>query len=174
MEFKYELTKEDLLAFNLYHAKQSETVKSALFKQRFLVPIIFLLLPFILYWITGEFLIEVSISFMLVSILWLVFYPKYFYGYIKRNVSKVLDEGNNDNLLGNHLFTMAEDGFTEKSNAGETKVPWSGITKVEENEEYYFLFYSAMSAYIIPKRCLIDKTEQAEFKQLLRKSGFRV
>ena len=174
MEFEYEITKEDFLAFNLYHAKHSETVKNALFKQRFIVPIIFLFLPFVFYWITGEFLIEVSIGFMLISILWLVFYPKYFYGYIKRNVSKVLNEGSSDNLLGKRVFVITEDGFIEKSKAGETKVHWSGIEKVEENEKYYFLFYSVISAYIIPKRDLPDKDTQEEFKQALRKNGFRI
>lgn len=136
MELKYELKKDDYLAFNLHYVKHSKTIKQSLFMQRFLTPIIFLILPFVLFWITGEFMIGLFITFALISVIWIVFYPKYFYSQIKRNVKKMLNEGSNDNLLGQHVFISKEDGFIEKNRAEERKVSWSSIERVEENQDY--------------------------------------
>ncbi|ALC80213.1 YcxB family protein [Bacillus gobiensis] len=152
MELKYELTKDDYLAFNLHYMKHSKMIKQSLFMQRFLTPIIFLVLPFVLFWMTREFLIGFFITFVLVSIVWMAFYPKYFFAYIKKRLLKALNEGSNDNLLGQHVFIPSEDGLIEKNSAGERKTSWSGIERVEENDDYYFLFLSSMSAYILPKR----------------------
>ncbi|MGE8082038.1 YcxB family protein [Peribacillus loiseleuriae] len=171
MELKYEMTKDDHLAFNLHYVKHSKTIKQSLFMQRFLVPIIFLILPFVLFWMIGEFLIGFFITFALISIVWIVFYPKYFYGHIIRNVKKVLNEGSNDNLLGQHVFISTEDGFIEKSRVGETKIGWSSIERIEENEDYFFLFISTMNAYIVPKRSFPDKASQEDFKKMIDKAN---
>jgi hypothetical protein len=171
MELKYEMTKDDHLAFNLHYVKHSKTIKQSLFIQRFLVPIIFLILPFVLFWMMGEFLIGFLITLALISIVWIVFYPKYFYGHIIRNVKKVLNEGSNDNLLGQHVFISTEDGFIEKNRVGETKIGWSSIERIEENEDYFFLFFSTMNAYIVPKRSFPDKASQEDFKKMIDKAN---
>ena len=171
MELKYEMTKDDHLAFNLHYVKHSKTIKQSLSMQRFLVPFIFLILPFVLFWITGEFLIGFFITFALISVGWIVFYPKYFYGHIIRNVKKVLNEGSNDNLFGQHVFISTEVGFIEKNRAGETKIGWSSIERIEENEDYYFLFFSTMNAYIVPKRSFPDEASQEDFKQMINKAN---
>lgn len=170
MELKYEMTKDDYLAFNLYHAKHSKTVQNSLVMQRFLTPIFLLILPFLFSWITGEFLMGLFIIFVIISVLWVIFYPKYFYGYMEKNINKMMNEGNNKNLLGQHVFIANEDGFIEKNSVGESKVSWSSIEKVEENEDYYFLFLSTMSANIIPKRSFSNDASQEDFKRMVDKA----
>ena len=54
MELKFEMKKEDYLAFNLYYVHQSETVKRSLLIQRFLGPIIFLSFALLFSWWTKE------------------------------------------------------------------------------------------------------------------------
>lgn len=169
MEIKYELTKDDYLAFNLHYVKHSNTIKQSLFRQQFFTPIIFLILPFIFSWFMGEFSIGLSITFMLVSVVWMIVYPKYFYWHITRNVNKTLNEGENENLMGQHMFIGNDEGFIETNKAGERKVSWSSIERVEENDEYYFLFFSAMSAYIIPKRSFLSEADQKNFQRMINK-----
>jgi hypothetical protein len=173
MELEYELTEDDYIAFNLYYVKHSKTVKQSLFMQRFLPPIIFLIFPFVLFWVTGEFLMVLLISFVLFSVVWIIFYPRYFYGYIKRNVSKLLNEGSNANILGRHVFISTEDGFVEKNRAEQRSGRWSSIERVEENDYYYFLFFSTMNAYIVPKRSFSDKDSQEKFKEMIAKINFQ-
>lgn len=171
MNLKYELTKEDYLAFNLHYIKHSATVRKMLFMQRFPMPVIFLAVPFALWITTGEFPIELFLGFLLLSAAWVVFYPKFFYWYTMRNVNRALNEGDNSNMLGPHEFHASEEGFIEKNQAEERKVNWSGIDRVEENEHYYFLFFSSVGAYIVPKRSFPDKSSEEEFKHVLRSAG---
>ncbi|RJS58883.1 hypothetical protein CJ483_01415 [Bacillus sp. PK3_68] len=165
MEIKYELTKDDYLAFNLHYVKHSKTIKQSLFRQQFFVPIIFLILPFIFPLVAGEFSVGFSIVFMLVSVVWMIFYPKYFYWHVMSHINKSFNEGNNENLLGEHTFTFNDEGFIETNRAGESQVSWSSIEKVEENDQYFFLFFSTMSAYILPKRSFLNETDQKNFQR---------
>ena len=167
MELKFEMKKEDYLAFNLYYVHQSATVKRSLLFQRFLGPIIFLSFALLFSWWTKESIAGILITFAVLSAVWILFYPKYFYGHIKRNVNKALNEGTNANLLGQHEFTFTEDGFIEKNRVGERHVNWSSIEKFEENDDYYFLYLSTMSAYILPKHSFRNKDQAEDFKQML-------
>ncbi|MEM1504576.1 YcxB family protein [Domibacillus sp. 8LH] len=168
MELKYDLTKEDYLAFQIHVAKQSETVKHALIMQRLMGPVLFLLFTLVVSWVTEEWLPGLFITFAAASVLWVTLYPKYFYEHIKRNVNKMLNESRNDNMFGLHTFVMDKKGFTEKNRAGEKKTNWSGIERVDEDEAYFFLFTSIVEAYIIPKRSFKNEERQEEFKTLLK------
>lgn len=48
MEIQYELTEEDVVAFNLYHVKNSKVGKNSLQWQRYISPLIFLLFAYFL------------------------------------------------------------------------------------------------------------------------------
>ena len=47
---------------------------------------------------------------------------------------------------------LSEDGIVDSNSNGETKVNWSGIIKLQEDESNLYIYNSAVSAYIIPKR----------------------
>ncbi|WNS77989.1 YcxB family protein [Domibacillus sp. DTU_2020_1001157_1_SI_ALB_TIR_016] len=167
MELKYDLTKEDYLGFQIHVAKQSETVKRALIMQRLMGTVLFLLFTLVVSWVTEEWLLGLFITFAVASVLWVILYPKYFYGHIKRNVNKMLDESRNDNMFGLHTLVIDREGFTEKNRAGEKKTNWAGIERVDEDEAYFFLFTIIMEAYIVPKRAFENKDRQKEFKTLV-------
>ncbi len=167
MELTYELIKDDYLAFNQHYIKHSKTVQRSLLIQRFLTPIIVLLVPFALSWITGEFLTGFFVILLILSLVWIVFSPKYFDHSIKKQMQKMLNEENNENMLGLHTFITNEDGFIEKNKIEERKASWSSIKKVDEDDEYFFLYVSAMGAYIVPKRAFSDKDSQEEFEKMI-------
>lgn len=168
MELTYDLTKEDYLAFQLHTAKQSETVKRALIMQRMMGPVLFLLFTLVVSWVTEEWLLGLFITFAVASVLWVILYPKFFYGYIKRNVNKMLNESRKGNMFGLHTLVMDKKGFTEKNRAGEKKTNWAGIERIDEDEAYFFLFTSIVEAYIIPKRSFKNAERQEEFKTLVK------
>jgi hypothetical protein len=47
---------------------------------------------------------------------------------------------------------LSEDGIVDSNPNGEAKVNWSGIIKLQEDESNLYIYNSAVSAYIIPKR----------------------
>ncbi len=165
MEIYYELTEDDYIKFNLYHIKNSKTGKQALALQRFLTPLFFIIISYVYSMISNKSFLPLFITFLVMSILWVIFYPKYFYGLIARNAKKMIKEGKNDGLLGNHQLKLTEEGLVDTSSNKETKVTWPGITSVRENDGYFFLYNSSVSAYILPKREIDDVDEVRQYVQ---------
>lgn len=163
MEIKYNLTEEDYLNFNMFHVKNSKTIKRTLNTQRFITPIIFIALPFIFSKIGNTPFFGLFIAFLLVSIIWILFYPKFFYNSVIRNTRKIIKEGKNDGLLGEHHMILTEEGIVDSTPSGETKVTWSGIKAFKEDEHNIYLFNSSVSAYILPKRELHDVEEMKTY-----------
>ena len=156
MEIDYKLTEEDYLNFNLFHAKSSNTIAKSLALQRFLLPIIFLIAAFMFAWIGEGSLVGSLIIFSIMGILWIVYYPKYFYGFMTKNSKKMLEEGNNDGLLGDRCMILSDEGIVNSSSNGETKVKWAGIKKIEEYDNYFYIYNSAFTAYILQKQSLTN------------------
>ncbi len=117
---------------------------------------------FLFSWIGNEPLIGLLITFSIIGVVWIVYYPKYFYGLIIKNTKKMLKEGKNDGLLGEHKMILSEEGLIDFNINGETKVKWVGIKKIEEDENYFYIYNTAVSAYILPKISLknIERTKE--------------
>ncbi len=173
MEYHYTLTKDDYVAFNMHHAQHSERVQKVLRVQRWM-SLIFLLIPLLVSWVEGEFLLGMFVAFALLAVLWFLFYPKYFYRSIKKNIGKVINEGDNSSLTGEHTMMVTEEALVEKSSKGEVKTPWSSITQIRETDEHIFILVSAMSGYVIPTSAFADVKALQQFKEMLnaaRKTG---
>ena len=109
--------------------------------------------------------IPLFITFLVTSILWVIFYPKYFYGLIARNTKKMIKEGKNDGLIGNHQLKLTEEGLVDTSLNKETKVTWLGITSFQEDEGYFYLYNSSVSSFILPKREIDDVDQMRQYIQ---------
>lgn len=58
---------------------------------------------------------------------------------------------------------ISEEGIVDENSTGETKVLWSGIQAMKEDDLYLYLYNSAVSAYILPKRDLHQLEEIKTF-----------
>ena len=152
MEIKYHITEEDYLKFNLFHINNSESANKSLKTQRFATPFVYIIFAYIFANIADIPFLYALIPFLIVGILWVIFYPKYFQTRILSQTKKMLREGKNEGLLGEHTMILSEDGIVDSNPNGETKVNWSGIIKLQEDESNLYIYNSAVSAYIIPKR----------------------
>lgn len=163
MEIEFELVEEDYINFNIDHSKKSPALKKNIFGQRILGPIVFLLFPFIIRIYTDIPMWYWFAIFGLFSVVWFVFYPKYFKWEMTRRVKKMLKEGNNDNIYIKRMIILSDKGILEKSDLGESNISWDKVGKVEETEENIYIYISSMSAHIIPKRVFKDKNEEQVF-----------
>lgn len=172
MEIKYHLTEEDYLNFNLFHVRNSKSAVRSLNIQRFMGPIIFIVAAFFIANFDDSMPIWLAlVAYLLASILWIVFYPKYYYGFLKRMTKKMLKEGKNEGLLGDHLMRMTDEGIVDSHRNGETRVNWSGIQSFKESDDTFYIYNSAVSAYILPKRDMADPEEVRSFIQSKINSG---
>lgn len=163
MEIYYTLTEDDYMNFNLYHVKNSSTAKKALKIQRLMGPFLYLFFTVLLYLYIDIPSPVLVILFLVLSSLWLFLYPRYFYNHILRSTKKMIKEGANDGLLGEHHMILSDDGIIDLSSNRETKVQWSGVQLFKEDDDNLYLYNSSISAYILPKRDLKETDEVRGF-----------
>lgn len=167
MKLEYEITKQDYIDFNIYHMNHSITMKRSLFIQRFFIPIIFLILPMFLVKITDIPLWYWFGVFIILCVLWIIYYPKFFIKYVERNISKMLDEGKTTGILGNHIFSYTKEGVVDKTEFSETS--YNLIEKIVESEAHIFIYVSAVMAYIIPIKIFGSAEKKEIFLNILNK-----
>ena len=167
MRLDYELTKQDYIDFNIYHIKNSDTIKRSMLLQRYVMAALYLILPFLVASVTDIPLWYWFIAFVIAAVLWVAFYPRYFMSTTVKRISKMLEEGNNKDMLGQHSISLDDEGFRETSLNGESKVSWSGVEKVGDTESHIFIYTSSIMAYIIPKRTFLDENTRLEFLKIL-------
>lgn len=163
MEIHYHLTEEDYLHFNMFHVKNSKTARRSLNIQRFLLPVVFIIAAFLFSTFGDLPVMEAFIVYAIVAILWILFYPKYFYRHIAKMTKRMLKEGKNEGMLGDHVMKLTDEGIVDSTANGETKVNWPGIIEFKEDDNNIYLYNSAVSAYILPKRELKDIAEVRSF-----------
>lgn len=159
MKIDYNLTEEDYLNFNMFHLKNSKTATKSLNLQRFLTPLFLIAFGYIFSTITEIEFLSIFITFLIISTLWIIFYPKYFYSHVSRQTKKMIQEGKNGGLLGKHLLLMTEEGLIETTPNSETKVSWASVKEFVEDEDNFYLYNSGLSAIILPKRDVADEEE---------------
>ena len=169
MKLEFSIEEEDYINFNIFHLDNSKTLKNSILFQRYGVPIIFLVVPFVLvkisnipfsYWMTW---------FGMMFIVWVCFYKKYFIFKMKRLIRKKLKEGKNQGLLGKRIIEINESELTEITEYTKESVNIQGIENVVVNDKYIYAFINSSQAYIIPLRVFKDKDEQHEFIEYIKK-----
>lgn len=163
MELKFYLTEEDYLNFNMFHIKNSKTAKRTLRMQRFLPPVIFIIFSYVLSKLGNISFPGVFIVYLIVSILWIIFYPKYYYHYVSRHTKKMIKEGKNEGFLGERQMILTEEGVRNYTQFSDGTVSWSGIKSFKEDRNAIYLYNSAVSALIIPKRELRNVDEIRDY-----------
>lgn len=168
MKAQYELTKEDYIQYNLHHMRESETVKKSFFIQRYIVSLIYLVLPFILVKVSDMPFWYLMIIFLVTYLIWVLYYPKYFASFTKKRLQKIINEGKNVSLFGTRYISFNQDGIVESSDTGESKTNWTAVERVEETNKYIFIYVSSVNAYIVPTRAFKDLNQKNEFIEILK------
>jgi hypothetical protein len=169
MKINYELTKDDYIQYNIFHLSYSKTAKNAMLLQRFLVPIMFMLLSFLFSRVSEIPLWLWLVCFSIASIVWVIAYPKYIRSIIRKRASKMLNEGRNTGMLGKQSIELTEDGIVKTNESSESKSKWNIVENIVETKDYIFIYISAVMAYVIPTRAFSDNEEKGNFVNTLNK-----
>jgi len=100
-------------------------------------------------------------AFILTFILWAIFYPKHVKKLVVKRISKLLNEGSTNGILGKHTFTINKDGMVYATEYNESKC--SLIEQIVETDQHIFIYISSLVAYIIPKRIFKNAEEKSDF-----------
>jgi hypothetical protein len=163
MQIHYQLTLEDVLAFNWYHIRNSKRLRRGYYFNQACV--ILGALVATMFWSKGSFSLRLLV-FLIAAAVGMVLYHLYYEWWIRHSSKKLYAEGQNKGVLGNHILAIDSEGVLEISDVGESRTMWSGIEKIEENDQYVFIYVGALQAHIIPKRAFMSENEAARFSQL--------
>ena len=149
-EIEYELTADDLFAFQWYATKHSRTAKRLnryiyIADAAIIVVMAVLTTPWMSYVALAGFLIFV-VTFL--GLGWLL--TRYLMRRaIRDHISQeVPDRG----LLGRHRIRLDEDGVTESTAVGESRVSWAGLHRIERTADAVLVYTTPTAAHIIPRR----------------------
>ena len=152
---QYELTLNDLYAFQ-WRALQIPPTAGRLRRNRYVSVLLIALgittLPALLSGYPVLTWLNVILFIVLVSVLTPVA------GLIERHLSRsairdfVRREKPGKGQLGRHMVALYDDAVVETTATGEMRTTWAGVDRVEQDDNYIFIYTSAASAHVIPKR----------------------
>ena len=82
---------------------------------------------------------------------------------MRGTVSKWLDGGKNTGLLCRHKLVLDEEGLSDTSDFGESRMRWGGVERVEQNDDYIFIYLSSMEAIPLNKKLFDSESAAADF-----------
>jgi hypothetical protein len=169
MELEYELTREDLYAFQwraAFTSPRALRVRRWVYLGWLLAIALFALVPGI--GPDGFVISRVSFTFILIAFP-IVALAQWFLErrLMGRLIRRLLEEEKSGRgQLGKHRLAMSEDGILESTAVGESRISWAGVDRVEQNSDYIFIYTSPAAAHMIPKRAFRDPQEAEAFYHL--------
>jgi hypothetical protein len=169
MELEYELTRDDLYAFQwraAFESPRGRRIRRWVYLGWLLAIVLFAIVPAI--GPDGFSISRVSFTFILVA------YPiaclgQWFYEtrMMRRAILQLVnDEKPDRGQLGKHRMALTENEVLESTAVGESRTSWAGVDRVEQNTDYIFVYTSPAAAHMIPKRAFRDPQEAEAFYQL--------
>lgn len=147
---EYEITSDDLVAFNLH----AGTTDAAVTKQRAISRVggsaaVLVTLTALLaiegHWIAGP-----VVGGVAALVFWMV-WPRIWGWLLRRNVLRLAKAGGLGTPGPCRIWVDA-DGVHEATPYGTSGVAWAGIARIDETATHVFIFIGPVEAYIIPKR----------------------
>ena len=169
MEVEYELTRDDLFAFQWRAAFKSPLARRAMRKAAlywFLALLVFTLLPAV--GPDGFDVSLVSFTFLAVAFpLGALFHRLLVRRQTRRLILELLkEEKPGRGQLGWHRVSLGEAGLTERTAVNESHTAWAGVDRVEQDEVYVFIYTAPAAALVIPKRAFGSPAEAESFYHL--------
>ena len=168
MEIEYELTKEDLYAFQWRSAYTSPRARRMAWKPYFLLFILVLLVS-----LMGSIGADGAFSFVHFSLLFVVFPIVALATWLttritmRRFINQMLKEEKPERgQLGKHKVVLQGSGLVESTSVNESSRTWAGIDRIEQDSNYIYIYTAPLMAIIIPKRAFKDVTAAEAFYEL--------
>jgi YcxB-like protein len=171
MEVEYDLTRDDLYAFQwraAFTSPRGRRARRTVYLLWLLALVLIAIVPAI--GPDGFVISRVSFTFLIVAIP-IVFLAQWLLEtrLMRRTIlGLVAEEKPGRGQLGKHRLVVSEDGLKESTAVGESRTSWAGVDRIEQDQDYIFIYTSAAAAHMIPKRAFSGKEEAEAFYQLAR------
>lgn len=149
MLIRYNITMDDLVAFNLYHFTRSPFIKGINYGVMIVVAMLIVLGFSFASISSGEPI--AAILGVIFAALFCVIYQWMWPASLDWHVRRLLSEGHTKGMLGPHELEIDPQGIIERTDMNESRTAWRGVDRIVETEDYAFIYISAIMAHVIPK-----------------------
>jgi len=150
MVIKYEVTKQDYIDFNLNFIETSRVMRRSLFIKRFFYPVFFLAAASLLDSVLKIPLLVTLMAAGIVSVIWILFYVKWFKHSVTKRVEKLLVSGKVPGLIGPHELEIGKSSLMDKTR--ESTTMYETIESIQITDKHIFIYVSQVMAFIVPKK----------------------
>lgn len=172
MTIEYNVSEQDFVNFNLFHAKHSKQAKNAkLLSVYGGAALCFFMLVFVLVVMRGYDTVSVCVYGAIIAILWVIFFPKYYEFRVKKILAKHISEGKNNDFLGHQKLTLQEDCMEKISDSSTIHIKYTAIEKIAHDYDCVFVYVGAIQAFIIPFSAFPDAEQKSRFIEEIRKKS---
>lgn len=148
MKFEYKIEKDDFVDFQLFTASKSERIHRRKRNTWFFLTLSAVIATVYFYANQNN---VMTVYFGVVSVLFGIFYPKYFKWIYKRHYKKHINEYYANRFGQTITLEIADNHIHLKDKTGESKLNLSEIEKVDETNNHFFVKISSGISIIIPK-----------------------
>lgn len=87
-----------------------------------------------------------------------------------QHIRRLYEEGKNRALFGHHHVRLLPDRIEVSTEFSRGEVKWEGVERVVDNEQYIFIYVSALNAYVINKKYFPSEQHAQHFFALAQHS----
>ena len=166
MKISVTVNESDYIKLNEYYAFHSRQGKKSLAVMRWTAPVcaIVFIVFFAIRGISRELFIVEIVGLTIFAAVRFFSVSKRFRKDIEKNVKKLKREGKLP-YTEEAILEFCDDVFIETTENSVKKIHYSDVNRIGSTDEHIFIFFDAVQAVIIPKRCVAEV--QAELEMLL-------
>jgi len=174
MTVEYELTKEDLSAFNLYHHFHSATARRQYLRAWFIPALVWFLVCTGIWYLADRTRGTPLRTFLDLLPLFsgvpfhLTIFPWWYRRKVRKIAAGMVGEGRNRGLLSRQRITISLENVVSSSEHGQTSTAWRAIERVVTASEHAYIYTNALAAIIVPRRAFASPSEFEQFVRTAR------
>ena len=155
-QVSYELTLEDVHAFNLHYGRESPVVRRGRLLVRLAMTFFLAVLLTALgwgahagapFWVLGG----------LILLFWYALFPRRVESMTRSFTERTYRAGRNKGLLGPHVVELTEEGVVERTALRELKVKWEAVERLASSDQHLFIWTSGFNALVVPRRAFASE-----------------
>lgn len=174
MTVEYEITKDDVGAFNLYHHRHSPTARRQYLRAWFIPAFVGLLICSGIWYLADrergtqwQTFLDLLPLFSF-GPLYLLYFPWAYRRKLRKIVAGMVSEGHNRGLFSHHRVTISPEGITNSGELAQTSTAWRAVERVVAADEHAYIYTSSLAAIIVPRRAFSGPSEFEDFVSTAR------
>lgn len=163
-EIQYTLRDKDLLFFNDHQFCQSPAVQKTFRRHQATIPAFLGILVIFVWFYYQDTLTAIWLA--IAAVTWGFGAPWLLRWNAKRRALALYTLDDLERTLGAYTLRIEDHDLVEISKAGESRISWKDILRIEPAKNYAFIFVSMDSAIIIPRKSVIQGDLLAFYKEV--------